>query len=348
MENKFLNDFIEHDYNPLADQFLKQTVQYLGEVHEPMYQALIDALKSFCYKLSFLQKQVPIAAGTIQISLLHTSIYFGTPKIRLDAYDEAGVLGASILNEEVEFPWLFHYWEEWKAELLQAVKTKHYECYIGEERIRILMCEKVKLLLYMLYVHVKYPMEQLDQYSWLQEIEKTPEFTISIGEYEDWQKTVYGEVPFIDMFLNLKEESLQFQKYEQLVFKDKTFDNLDLSKVRFTDCHFIESKVRNTVFYDVNMLGCRFHNVVFENCKFYGSHWEDCFIQKTSFIHCSWWKDVTDFEEPVEDIYRVTVMESCSFNRVVMQDCDLKNLKVTDEHMKDVEIKEVDTGGENQ
>lgn len=338
MENNFLKDFKENVYEPSAEKFLNQTWLYLSENRDKILENFYWGMKGFCTKLAMLQEQVPIDAGCIQISFTYTSIYFGNPQIRFDAYDKYGVFGGNLLHEDMDFPWAFQFWKEWEDTLKDAVKERHYEMYVSEERISVMMCEKLKMLLYLLLSVLKYPLEQLDNKPWFKNVKKESEFAVSFGEFEDWQKTLYGEFPFVDIFLNVENKPLRWQKYNQLVFKDKSFENLDLSKIRFTDCHFIHSTIRNTVFYDTNFLGCRFHNVTFENCEFYGSYWKDCLIQKSRFQRCSWWKEDFDLEEPIDDFYRMVFMESCSFNRVVIEDSNLKNLKVMDEHMKDVEI----------
>lgn len=353
MDTKFLDDYLKNDYEPLTDQFLQKTIEYLDKNQTEMTASFMKAFEQFCWKLKLLQNEAMIDAGAIQISLLRTSVYFGTPSIRFDAYDKYGVFGGNILHEDVEFPYLFHYWKEWEEALRQAVKTKHYEQYVTDEKIRVLMGEKFKMLLYFFVVHVKYKLEDLDQYEWFQAVQKEEKFAVSVGEFEDWQKTVYGEFPFVDIFFNMDEEVLQYQKYNQLVFKDKEFTRMDLSKIRFTDCHFINCTIKDTKFHDTSFLGCRFYNTVIEDSTFYGSLWKDCLIQKSQFIQCDFWKEenfIVDPElppEPIEDIYREVLMKSCSFKRVLMKYCNLSHVKVTDEHMVEVDIIDKEDGGES-
>lgn len=349
MSVKFLEDFRETDYETSAERFLQKTTKYLIENHDKLYQDFIHKMELFCKKLILLQEQAPIDVGVIQISLLQTSIYFGTPKLRWDAYDKYGVFGGNLLHDEYDFPWMFQFWDEWKEELIKSAADKHYEMYVSEERIHVLMSQKINMLLYLLIAHVKYQLGQLDSHSWFRSIRKEPAFFVSIGEFEDWQKTLYGEMPFVDMFLNFSGEPLQYQKYDQLVFQDKVIENMDLSKIRFIDCHFIHCTIMNSKFNDSTFDGCRFHSTEITDCEFFGSGWKDCLIQKTNFTKCKFWMEVTNFDEPIEDMYRAVLMNSCTFNRVEMKGCVLTNVKVIDEQTKDFSIIEEDetTGGDN-
>lgn len=352
MEQNFQEKYRQQDYEPSADIFLEKTSAYLGEHHDVMLTDFMEQFQHFCTRLTSFLADTPYQVGVIQISLLHTSIYFGTPKIAFDAYDSYGVLGANLMHAEMEFPYLFVHLNEWKNNLKHAVQEKHYEIYVSDERIRTLMAEKTRMLMYFLVLHLKYPLTELDRLEWFQEMPKEPEFYVSVGEYEDWQKTVYGEVPFVDMFMNLSGESLRWQKYEQLVFRNKVFDGMDLSKIRFTDCHFINCTIKNCQFHDSSFLGCRFNHTTIENSSFFGSLWKECLIQRTNFYQCDWWAELAskaeeDMEErQAEDIYRPVMMESCSYHHVLMKGCNLNNVKVCDEHMDDFEIEDDLDGGE--
>lgn len=348
MSTNFIDDFIQNDYERLADAFSQRTTTYLIENHDHLFEDIIHMMEVFCKKLALLQEQVPIDVGVIQISLLQTSIYYGEPKLRLDAYDKHGVFGGNLLHEEYDFPWLFKYWGDWQEELKKAVVDKHYERYVSQERIRVLMWQKVKLLEYLLLAHVKYQFAKLDSYPWFQKIKREPVFTISIGEFEDWQKTVYGEMPFVDMFLNFDGEPLRYQRYHQLIFKDKVMDNMDLSRIRFIDCHFIHCTITNVKFHDSTFDGCRFHNTEIVGCEFYGSEWKDCLIQKTKFTNCDFCQEVSSFDEPIEDMYRAVLMDTCTLNRVEMKSCNLQGVQLANEHTKDFTIIDEDTDIEEQ
>lgn len=337
MESDFLKKFEEEMYTPIADQFMKKTFQSMKEQEDKIVGVLRKNMEVFLKKIGKLQQDMMLPVGKIQISFLRTSLYFGKPEMRLDAYDKDGIFGYNLLSGYVPFPYVFQYWEEFKEHLLEAVKEQHLECYVSQERIRVLMGQKIKLILYFWMALVKYPLFHLDFWDGYDTVVKSDEFACSVGEYMDWQRAVYAETEPVDIFLNVENKPLRCQKYNQLIYKDKVFSKLELKNVRFTDCHFIDCTIRRTDFSDAEFIGCRFHNVQIEDSIFYGVLFQNCLLQNVTFTKTEWWGN-TFSKNGMTDIFRNGSFENTSMNKVTFAKSNLLHVKVSDEHFTDVKL----------
>jgi hypothetical protein len=353
MEHQVLEQFLSEDSNKIRDQFLINTSKYITENKQEMVEQFMKELDTFFKEAARIQQETGIISGSVQISFLRSSVYFEKPQVSFEAYDKYGVLGKKILEKYVSIPWLFRYWEDYKKEMAVCTGERHLERYVSPERVRVLMNESITILVYFLVGILKYPLSNCDDLTYYKGIVKEKEFSVSIGEYFDWQKTVFMEVPQVDIFFNTEKRSLQYQKYTQIVYKNKQFKHLDLSHTRFTDCHFVGCTFQDVVLNDCDFIGCRFQNIVVEECTLYGTAFEKCLIQKSDFNETQWWGN--EFTaEPAADIYREGVFQACVLNTVGFTNSSLKHLKLFNNDMKDISLQnceledsDMQVGGDN-
>ncbi len=148
------------------------------------------------------------------------------------------------------------------------------------------------------------------------QMEKAPHFFIQIGEYMDWQKTIYAIRPAIDIFNCDRTADLRFRNFPAVLYKEKHFQKLDLSHSVFKDSS-IEDCIMNDCMFD----GCTFENVKVETTSMTGCIFSDCVFRRTEFTESIFFEEGPNIENP--QYFEPAEFHECSFDDVALKHCIL-------------------------
>lgn len=148
------------------------------------------------------------------------------------------------------------------------------------------------------------------------QMEKAPHFFIQIGEYMDWQKTIYAIRPAIDIFNCDRTADLRFRNFPAVLYKEKRFQKLDLSHSVFKDSS-IEDCIMNDCMFD----GCTFENVKVETTSMTGCIFSDCVFRRTEFTESIFFEEGPNIENP--QYFEPAEFHECNFDNVTLKHCIL-------------------------
>lgn len=302
---EYLVQFEKECYEPATSEFLRKSMEYIIANNEEITTRLAKELDGFIEKIAKMQKFQPIAAGQITISALRTSIWEGEAKIRFDCYDEGNEAGINIAYQYMDAKFLTVEWDAYRKELERMVKEGGYERYVREAQIECYMSQTISRLVMLFVTNFKYYLCDADYFEHYNDMLKTDVFLITAGEYMDWQKMLFAQVPEIDIIANPSEQPLVFQKISEKKYRNKELKDMDLTQARFVNCEFSKCTFEQMVLNDVRFENCLFRDVKMSSGTMYGATFTDCIFQNTEMegMQREWTQEAA---EPVrlKDIYR--------------------------------------------
>lgn len=301
---EYLAQYEKDCYEPATQEFIRKTSEYLIANNEQITTQIVKELEGFMEKIARMQKMQPIPAGQIAISLLRTSIWEGKPKLRMDCYDQGKEAGTNIAYQYVEAGFLTTEWENYRKELERTAAEGGYERYIREAQIEQYMSQAIERLAMLFVMNFKYYLSDADYLAHFQEMLVAEGFLITAGEYMDWQKILFAQVPEIDIIANPKEQPLIFQKIREKKYRNKQLKDMDLTLARFVNCEFSKCTFENVILHDVRFVNCLFRDVIMISGSMYGAAFINCVFQNVNMEGMKTeWKDIT---QPVrlKDMHR--------------------------------------------
>lgn len=263
----------------------------------------------------------------LDLSFLYTSLEDEHPKYRIDSYGEGGrVAGGSILTGYLPADWMTAGLEELTRQLTERAAEESLRRYIRPAMIETLRLRAVRSLLYYFALRFKYFIPDMLDLKLLARIEKAPHFFIQIGEYMDWQKTIYAVRPAVDIFNCEKTADLRFRSFPAALYEDKAFRDLDLSNSSFTDSTFRDSSIEDCTMTDCMFEGCTFENVKMDTVSMAGCIFADCVFRQTVFKKTSFFEEELDKDSP--QYFEPAEFHGCSFDGVTFQGCVLTGCPV--------------------
>lgn len=340
MEHDVLQEFRESCYVHTTADFLQQVSAYIESHDTQLLQQIQEYLEVFLRAVRKGQERLPIPVGSIQISLLKTSILLEKPQLQMDAFDEMGVLGNRLFSKGFPIPWLTEFWESYKEALMKNVADMKAQRFLSEERIENLMGENVDYLIAFLTGLLKYFfIQEGSKIAGIHDIEKADNFMISLGSYYDRQKMLYAELPEVDIFYNPQEEGLEFVSFHQKIYSRKEFKQLRLYHTRFVECQFVNCSFVETDLSDAYFDNCRFYQTGFENCTAYGSTFKNCIFDRVTITKVDFHYE-GEADHRVKDIYKPLDIYDSQLQQVSFQQCNLAYARVEESLVKDMRLEE--------
>ena len=137
----------------------------------------------------------------------------------------------------------------------------------------------LRLLLKLTAYYVKYDVRDWCESKVLQQMFKGDDFLITFGEYMDWQLPLYMQKNAKDIFQSVEKEDLTFLQFDDVVYKKKDFEDLNLSGTIFRNCRFTNCTMNNVSFRDAVFRNCIFERVVANHIEIYGTRFERCLFK---------------------------------------------------------------------
>lgn len=309
---EYLVQYEKECYEPATNEFLKKSMEYLIANNEEITLRLAKELDEFMEKIGKMQKFQPIAAGQITISVLRTSIWEGEPKLRFDCYDEGREAGTNIAYQYMDAAFLTTEWDAYRKELERLAKEGGYERYVREAQIECYMSQTISRLVMLFVMNFKYYLCDADYMEHYKDMLIPEVFMITAGEYMDWQKMLFAQVPEIDIIANPKDEPLVFQKISEKKYRNQKLKDMDLTQARFVNCEFSKCTFEQMILNDVRFENCLFRDVKMSSGSMYGATFTDCIFQNADMEGMQKeWKP--DEAEPVrlKDIFREVRFIEC-------------------------------------
>ena len=343
MEQTRIQMFEQQIYPELFAKAAEHTIDCFEQQQEKRTEEWKRLLQQYIEQLIALQEEYAAPpVEEIDISFLYTSLEEGSPKFRVDSYGKGGrVANSSILTGCVPADWIAEGAEELSHQLTERVKEEGLRCYIRAAEIDTLKLRAVRSFLYYFALRFKYDIQDMLDFKSIAKIKKEPHFFIQIGEYMDWQKTIYAVRPTVDIFNCEKNTELRFRNFSAVYYKDKQFKDLNLSQSSFKDCTFEDSSIEGCNMSDCMFDGCVFENVTANATKLTGSIFVNCTFQGTVFEETVFFEKKADdseleYFEPAEfhDCGFISLkFKSCSLAACPVRNCDTYTVEIEDSNI---------------
>lgn len=320
--------FEQEIYPEIFAKAAEETADFFQRERDKITKTWKGTLGQYMEQIASIQeegKAPPVAE--IDLSFLYTSLVEGHPKYRIDSYGEGGrVLEGSILTGYLPADWMSAGLEGFTQQLSARAAEESLRRYIRPAMIETLRLRAVRSLLYYFALRFKYFIQDMLDMKLLARIGKAPHFFIQIGEYMDWQKTIYAVRPAVDIFNCERTADLRFRSFPAMVYKNKVFRELNLSHSSFMDSTFMDSSIERCTMTDCMFEGCTFENVKMDAVRMAGSIFSDCVFRQTVFTGTSFFEEEPDMNSP--QYFEPAEFHGCSFDGVTFQGCILTGCPV--------------------
>lgn len=325
MENSCIEMFEKTFYPKALLNLANKTIESFEDQLEDIIQQWNTGLKNYFSGLHSLQNErLAPEISEINLSFLYTSGQMGEPKFRIDSYGEGGrLVSESIYTEELPADWLYTYMEEFVQELGEYTLAESIRRFVRPAELEVLKLRATRSLLYYFSSRFRYIIADILDFKQMAKIKKEESFVIQMGEYMDWQKTLYAILPEVDIFNCERNTVLSFRSFPAFYYQDKVFHKLVISNARFMDCTFTNSVIEDCVMNDCIFSNCTFENMKVRNTKMIGSLFLDCTMKESVWEGVTFSKEVPEDEaeyyEPAE-FYRCDIKEN-QFRECILSDC---------------------------
>lgn len=307
-----LQEYETNIYEPVTTKFIQNTFEDYIDKRIRRQEELRKALEEFMQNIGRMQKVQPIPAGQIAISFLRTSIWEEKPRLRLDCYDAGKEAGRNLACQYIDIDWLLPHWGAYRDELVTGVKGKEYDRYIRTAQINQYMSRALDRLFGMLAMSLKYDLLDADQFDGYEDLVKDEVFILTAGEYLDWQKVLFADVPEVDIVANPQDVPVLYQKCSKKIYRKKTFEKMNLAKSRFIECEFSKCTFDQVNLTDTRFVDCLFRDVTMQGGELYGAAFIHCVFTNIDFGDMKMkWVPFQDGKEEEEEIYRNTMFVDC-------------------------------------
>lgn len=287
MESTDFKDIFEKDcFQAAVGEMLRQTDKVIQGELELVMEKFVEPLHEFLGKLlETLEPDPEASVKYICISFLRSAMYVGEPVLLVEAYRDIPFLEDPILVREMDGSWFFPCWEQYRQNLEQSIRQQSLGRYVREPERKSYDSKAISFMLVYLTVCLKYMVRKLETYPEWQGFERMKEFTLSYGEYMDWQFPLLRIREEIDPFL-WDDREMSFRKFQNRIYEEKAFQDWIMD-----DCVFRECTFRHTVFEGTQFRSTRFFDCIFEDChfrevEFGGSSILSCRVKNTVFEDC--------------------------------------------------------------
>lgn len=332
MEQTRIQMFEQQIYPELFAEAAEEILGRFGERKKGMTEEWKKILQGYMGQIAAMQEEG--AAPRIQemdFSFLYTSMESGHPEFRIDSYGEEGRMPrGSVLTGRIPADWIGEWSEALADRLAKRARQENLQGYIRTAEIDRLRLRAVRGMLLCLAMRFKYVIQDMVDFRTLARIRKEPCFLIQIGEYMDWQKTIYAIQPAVDIFNCERSTDLRFRSFHAVHYIDKQFKDLNVSQSDFKDCVFRDSSIEGCIMNDCMFDGCVFENARVQSTMMKGCIFVNCAFRQSVFAETVFYREAEDdgsmeYFEPAEFHgcgFEQLRMEGCSADRCPVRNCD--------------------------
>lgn len=274
---EYIAQFQSECYLPAAstamNRFMSSYADHADEIHKTVV-GQFDAFFRCIVRLQERNLMEPVHA--VALSFPYSSLLCGNPCMMFEVYPDFPFFAPKLVQEIFSAPWVFPDWTEFYEDLLTRTQKLGLGTVIRPPYIKSSIWDVARYILHFASTFVKTKMVDVEQLSSFKSMRKAEVFRVTFGEYMDWQRLIYAQLPPIDIFNCEEHETLTFRRFSSAVYENKAFDNLQLDDARFEscvfrNCSFKNSKLRDAKFEGCDFEDCRFEQVRLDGARFSGS-----------------------------------------------------------------------------
>ncbi len=267
----------EQCYLPVFKEYMMNVIQGITDHAAEIDKKLNGCVESFLSNLVFLQENKKLEAiQTICISFPYTSLVCKAPCLRFEVYPDVPFLEDALVIREFSTPWFFPDWEQLLYRLREEAGKQGMNAVIRMPYIRSHILGKARYLLHIWSGLVKYYLYGIEKKEVFQDLKKAKDFTISFGEYMDWQRPIWISREETDIFFCEEGTDLRFCQFRNVWYEDKVFDSLVLEDCRFYTCTFRNCQFVTTNLQEAFFVGCTFEACSFQETNLVGTRFDGC------------------------------------------------------------------------
>lgn len=273
----YITQFQTECYLPAAtaamNRFMVSYTDHAKEIHKTVV-GQFDAFFRCIVRLQ--DRKLMDDVHSVAISFPYSSLLCGNPCMIFEVYPDFPFFAPKLVQEIFSAPWIFPDWNEFYEDLLRRTQKLSLGTVVRPPFIKSTMWDTARYILHLVSTFVKTQMVDVELLPSFHSMRKADTFRVTFGEYMDWQRLIYAQLPPIDIFNCEEFESLSYRKFRSAVYEDKVFENLELDDARFIscifkNCLFKNSKFRDAKFEGCDFEGCRFEQVRLDGARFSGS-----------------------------------------------------------------------------
>lgn len=329
----------EQCYLPVFREYIEEMMQGQAEHAKETDRKLGGCVEAFLANLKFLQEKDKIGEiQTICLSFPYAMLACGEPCLLFEVYPGVPFLDDALVFREFAAPWLFPDWEQLLEKLHKEAGKQGMNAVIRMPFIRSHALKSAKYILHLWSGLVKYHLHGIEQKEVFKSIKKADGFTISFGEYMDWQYPVWISRKETDIFFCEDGTDLRFCRFREVWYEDKVFDTLVLDDCRFQGCVFLNCQFNGVSLKDAEFTGCTFSNCRFLDTDLAGASFDGCKFEDVHMeaVHTYFLQDVSD---KLTSAQGNTEFIGCFLTRVGIRDSDF-----TAGYFQNCRMETVDTG----
>lgn len=278
---EYIAQFQSECYLPAGSAAMNRFMASYADHAEEIHKTIIGQFDAFARCIVRLQeRKLMDAVHSVAVSFPYSSLMCDSPCVIFEVYPDFPFFASKLVREVFSAPWIFPNWNEFYEDILSCTQKLGLGTVIRPPYIKSSMWDVARYVLHFVSTFVKTNMADVEQLSSFKAMRKADEFRITFGEYMDWQRLIYAQLPDIDIFNCEEHEPLAFRRFRSAVYENKTFDSLQLDDTRFEfcifrNCSFKNSKLRDAKFDGCDFENCRFEQVRLDGARFSGSKLKD-------------------------------------------------------------------------
>ncbi len=267
----------EQCFLPVFKEYMVNAMQDITNHAAEIDKKLNGFVESFLTDLVFLQENGKLEEiQTICISFPYTSLVCSTPCLRFEVYPNVPFMEDALVIREFSVPWIFSGWEQLLCRLREEAGKQGMNAVIRMPYIKSHALGKARYFLHFWSGFVKYYLYGIEKKEVFQKLKKRKDFSISFGEYMDWQRPIWISREETDIFFCEEETNLNFCQFHTVWYEDKVFDAFALDNCRFYTCTFQNCRFVNTGFQEAFFVGCTFEACSFQGTNLVGARFDGC------------------------------------------------------------------------
>ncbi|RKI66631.1 hypothetical protein D7V91_11970 [bacterium 1xD42-67] len=277
---EYIAQFQSECYLPAASAAMNRFMASYADHSEEIHKTVIGQFDAFSRCIVRLQeRQLMDSVHSIAISFPYSSLLCGNPCMMFELYPDFPFFAPHQLQEIFSAPWVFPEWDTFYEDLLGRTQKLGLGTVIRPPYIKSSLWDVARYILHFVSTFVKTQLVDVERLSSFCAMRKAETFRITFGEYMDWQRLIYAQLPSIDIFNCEEDETLSFRVFCSAVYEDKVFANLTLDDARFESCIFRNCLFKGTKLRDAKFEGCDFENCRFEQVRLDGARFSGSKLQ---------------------------------------------------------------------
>lgn len=332
-EVNFRKQFEESCYAPALETLIEATGNIMSKDIEKVNEAFLDPLEAFLsIVLEHQERGIIREVKWLSISFLRTSMYGKKPVLLLEAYQDLPFIEKPVMACEINAAWMFPCWETFRENLRDGIRKQMLGRYVREPELKSYESQAVSMLLKYLSIYVKFAMRDLENRRVWQRLGELRDFTISYGEYLDWQYPIMVLKEEVDLFLCDEKVDLTYRRFQGVHYEDKEFAGMVLDDCVFRDCTFRKVLFQSSKLRHVRFVNCCFEECQFEDVELMGSSVLSSRLKKIDFQKCHILSGIYKEEQ--------TSLFYCrgQFKWSLLEDVSWKETEITDEIYVDCQL----------